>query len=196
MWMATEATVGSRNLIDTLEHLRRNRRNLCMSHNLKLIDDTSRCRPHRSRHNQHRTCSIHRPDCHRLLEGILAQSYPTVSIVTNPNRHCRSLLAAVPSMPLTRLRLPNWRRRCGAAQGNSTTFESLRGPTGRFHQHYMCPTRSRTQQHHWTRLTIPCSSTLPCECWRRSGSCRRDSDRRLGRARLRQHPATMLACQG
>merc|ERR1719297_279110 len=60
-----------------------------MSHNLKLTGDTSRCRPHRNRHSQHRTCSIHRPDCrHRLLEWILAQSFPTVSTVTN--HHCRS----------------------------------------------------------------------------------------------------------
>jgi hypothetical protein len=160
-----------------------NRRSLCTRRNLKPTGDTIPCRPDRSRRNQHRTCSNrHRqvsvPDCchHCHLEWLLAQSDQNLSIGSLANHHCRSPPAAVPSMPLTCLRLPNSRRRCGAAQRNSTMFESLRGPTGRFHQHCMCPTQSQTQRHHWTRLTTPCSSTLPCGCWRRNGSCRRGSD--------------------
>jgi len=153
----------------------------CTRRSLMPSRGTNQCHPHRNHRNQPRTCSSRRQglvtDCYfPPLEWRLAQSDRNLSTGPLTSHRCRSHLAASLSRLLTYLTQPNWHQRCDVAQRNSSTLESPRGPTGRFHQHYMCPTQSQISRHHWTGLPTPCSSRTACGCWRRSVSYMPNSD--------------------
>jgi len=177
-----EAKVVVRVLPHSWEPRRSDRKFLCTRRNLMPSRGTNQCHPHRNRRNQPRTCSSRRwglvlDCCLPPLEWRLAQNDRNLSTGPLTSHHCRSHLAALLSKLLTCPRQPNWHQRCDVAQRNSSTLESPRGPTGRFHQHYMCPTRSQIWRHHWTGLPTPCSSRTAYGCWRRNESCTPNSHR-------------------